>query len=128
MDITRRLNNNDVDNGDVEVYPSDYPFESTSESVPNTDTTMIKSIYDDEMDQILKLSRSYHDDGILDVDLQVIQDLIVVAPFSILVSTVFIPKYRGEIFSVTNCMSHFSMFVPTKANVKLAMKKRNMLK
>ena len=28
-------------------------------------------------------------------------------------------KYGGDNFAVTNCMSHFSVFVPTKANVKL---------
>ena len=31
-----------VDNVDVDVYPSEYPFESTSESVPDPDTTLIK--------------------------------------------------------------------------------------
>ena len=29
-------------------------------------------------------------------------------------------KYAGENVAVANCMSHFSMFVPTKSNVKLA--------
>ena len=29
-------------------------------------------------------------------------------------------KYSGANIAVTNVMSHFSMFVPTKANVKLA--------
>ena len=32
----------------------------------------------------------------------------------------FFHTYGGENVSVTNCMSHFSMFVPTKADVKLA--------
>ena len=36
------------------------------------------------------------------------------------VSTVLFHKYGGENISVTNYMSHFSMFVPTKATVKLA--------
>ena len=36
------------------------------------DTTTIKSIDDDEMDQFLELFLSYHDDGILYVDLQII--------------------------------------------------------
>ena len=40
------LNHHDVDNGDVEVYPSDYPFESTYESITDLDTTPIKSIDD----------------------------------------------------------------------------------
>ena len=29
-------------------------------------------------------------------------------------------KYARENVAVTNCMSHFSMFVPTKSDVKLA--------
>ena len=36
------------------------------------------------------------------------------------VSTVLFHKYVGAKFSVANCMSHFNMLVPTKANVKLA--------
>ena len=36
------------------------------------------------------------------------------------VSTVFFNKYGGDNVAVTNCMSHFSMFVPTKATEKLA--------
>ena len=36
------------------------------------------------------------------------------------VSTVLFHKYRGANVAVTNCMSHFSMFFPTKSNVKLA--------
>ena len=36
------------------------------------------------------------------------------------VSTVFFHKDGGANVAVTNCMSHFSMFVPTKATVKLA--------
>ena len=35
------------------------------------------------------------------------------------VSTILFHKYVGENVSVKNCMSHFSMFVPTKATVKL---------
>ena len=50
-----RLNHHAVDNGDVEVYPSYYPLESTSEYVPAGDNTKIKYIYDDEMDQLLEL-------------------------------------------------------------------------
>ena len=29
-------------------------------------------------------------------------------------------KYLGENIGVTNCMSHFSMFIPTKADVKFS--------
>ena len=36
------------------------------------------------------------------------------------VSTFLFHKDVGVNFSVTNCMSHFSMFLPTKATVKLA--------
>ena len=36
------------------------------------------------------------------------------------VSTVLLHKYEWENVSVTNFMSHFSMFVPTKISVKLA--------
>ena len=45
-----------------------------------------------------------------------------VAPSSILykVSIVLFHKYARENVAVTNCMSHFSMFVPTKSDVKLA--------
>ena len=35
-----RINHNVIDNGDVEVHPSEFPFESNSESVPDTDTTV----------------------------------------------------------------------------------------
>ena len=41
------LNNHAIDNGDVEVNPSEYPFEYTYDSVPYLGTTMIKSIDDD---------------------------------------------------------------------------------
>ena len=46
------LNHHAVDNGDVNVYTSDYPLESNSEYVTDLYKTPIKSIYDDEMDQI----------------------------------------------------------------------------
>ena len=36
------------------------------------------------------------------------------------VSTVLFHKYVGAYVAVTNCMSHFSMLSPTKANVKMA--------
>ena len=56
-----------------QVYPSEYPFKYTSNSVPNTDTTPIKSIDDDEMKQLVKLFHSENDYGILNVDLQMLQ-------------------------------------------------------
>ena len=45
--IVGRINHRAVDNGYVEIYPSYYPFESTSDSVPDPYTTLIKSIDDD---------------------------------------------------------------------------------
>ena len=47
------LNHHVVDNGDAEVYPSEYPFQSTPDSVPYMDTTPVKSIDDYEMEQLL---------------------------------------------------------------------------
>ena len=49
-----RINHHVIDNVDVEVHPSEYPFESISEYVPYTDTTTIKSIDDYEMYQLLE--------------------------------------------------------------------------
>ena len=63
-DITRRINHCGVDNGDVEVYPSDNPLEYPSDSIPDTDYTPIKSIDDDEMDQLLELFHLDHDGNI----------------------------------------------------------------
>ena len=40
--ITWRLNQHAIDNGDVEIHPSDFLSESNSELVPDTDTTPIK--------------------------------------------------------------------------------------
>ena len=37
------------------------------------DTITIKSIDDDEMDQLLELSHSEHDENILGVDLQILE-------------------------------------------------------
>ena len=40
--IMGKLNHHAIDNGDVEVHPSEYPFASNSESVPYTYTNPIK--------------------------------------------------------------------------------------
>ena len=72
------LNHNDVDNGDVEVYCSEYPLEYTSDSVPYTYITESKSIGGDEMYQPLIWFNSYHDDDILNVYLQMLQAWLVV--------------------------------------------------
>ena len=62
----RRLNNHAIDNDYVEVYPSEYLFESTSDLVPDMDTTSINSIDYYEMNQLLEFSHSEHDDDIFD--------------------------------------------------------------
>ena len=67
------LNHHAIDNGEVEVHYSEFPVESNSEYVPDTYTTPIKSIDDDEMDHILELFNSTHDDDIFDFDFQMIQ-------------------------------------------------------
>ena len=51
--IRARLNHHVIDDSDVEVHPSEFPFESNSEYVPDTDTTIIQSIDDNEMDHLL---------------------------------------------------------------------------
>ena len=74
------------------------------------------------MDHLLELFHSEHDGDLLYIYLQTIQNLMVVTPTSKLytVSTLLFHKYRGANFEVTNCKSHFSMFIPTNATVKLA--------
>ena len=114
-----KLKHHAIDNGDI---TSDVPVESNYDSVPYPDTPPIKSIDDDEMDHLLELFHSEHDDDLLDVDLHMLQAWLVVAPPTkfYTVSTVLFHKDGGANVAVTNCMSHFSMFVPTKATVKLA--------
>ena len=65
----RRLNHHEIDNGDLEVQPSDSPAESNSESVLYPDTNPIKSIYDHEMDHLLEFLNSEHDVDLMDVNL-----------------------------------------------------------
>ena len=74
------------------------------------------------MDHILEFFHSEHDDDLLDVDLQILQAWLVVAYQSkfYTVSTALFHKYGGANFAVTSFMSHFSMFAPTEATVKLA--------
>ena len=67
------LNHHDIDNGDVEVHPSDFSAESNSETVTYLDTTPNKTLNDYEMDHLLEFFHSEHDDHILDVDLQMLQ-------------------------------------------------------
>ena len=47
------LNYHAMNNGDVEVHPSEFPVESNPESVTDPYTTPIKSIDDDEMGCLL---------------------------------------------------------------------------
>ena len=72
LDIMGRLNNHSINNGDVEVYPSEHPFESIYDSVTDPYNTTIKPIDDDEMDQILEFFLSDQNDYILDVEHQMI--------------------------------------------------------
>ena len=74
------------------------------------------------MDHLLEFFHSEHDEDLLDVDLQMLQALLVLAPPSKVYtfSTLFFHKYGGDNVTVTNLMSHFSMFGSTKATVKLA--------
>ena len=73
MAITGRLNCHSIDNGDVEVYPLEYPLESISDSFPDPVITPTKLIHDDKMEHILELFHSDNDNGILDVDLTMLQ-------------------------------------------------------
>ena len=73
------------------------------------------------MDHLLEFFHSELDEDILDFDLQIIQVWLIVPPPSIFytVSTVLFHKDGGSNVAVTNGMSHFSIFVLTKATVKL---------
>ena len=73
------------------------------------------------MDHLLEFLHSEHNDYLLGVKLQMIQDLLMVAPPSKcnMLSTVLFHKDLGGNVAVTNCMLHVSMFIPTKATVIL---------
>ena len=70
----------------------------------------------------MEIFHSEHDDDILDVELQMLQALLVVAPLSKIytVYTALFHKYVGANVAVANCISHFSMFIPTKSTVTLS--------
>ena len=74
------------------------------------------------MKKFLELFHSEHDGDLLDVNINMLQSWLLVAPPSEFYkfSTVFFHKYGGTNVVVTNCMSNFSMFFPTKDTVKLA--------
>ena len=69
--IMGKLNHHAIYNGDI---TSDVPVKSIYDSVPYPDTPPIKSIDDDEIDHLLELFHSEHDDDLLDVHLQMLQD------------------------------------------------------
>ena len=69
-----RVNHHAFDNVDIEVHPSEFPFGFNYEYVPDPDTTPIKSIDDYEMDHMIELFHSEHDEYIFDVDLQMLPD------------------------------------------------------
>ena len=46
-DIMGGINHHTIDNGDVKVFPLEFPVEFNSEYVTDPDTTPIKSIDDD---------------------------------------------------------------------------------
>ena len=71
--IIGRINHHDIDNGDVNFHPHEYPLKSNTESVTNLDTTPLKSIDDGEMYHLLEFLHTEHDDDVLDVDLQMLQ-------------------------------------------------------
>ena len=74
------------------------------------------------MDHLLEFFHSEHDEDLLDIDLHILQAWLLVAPSSkyYIVFTVLFHKDEVANFAVTNGMSHFYMFVPTKVTVKLA--------
>ena len=76
------LNHHFIDNGDVEVHPSEFTGVFNSEYFSYPDTTPIKYIDDDEMDHLLELFHSEYDEYLLDVYIQMRQGLLVVAPSS----------------------------------------------
>ena len=120
--IIRKLNHHAIDIGDFKIPTLDVPVESNYDSVTDPDTTPTKSIDDDETDHLLEFFHSEHDDNILNVDLQILQAWLVVAPSSkfYTVSTVLFHKDGEANVAVTDNMSHFSMFFPTKDTVKFA--------
>ena len=71
--IVGGLNHHAIENGDVKIPTSDVPVEYNYDSVPDPDTTPIKSTDDDEMDHILEFFHSEHDDDLLYVDLHMLQ-------------------------------------------------------
>ena len=73
------------------------------------------------MDYLLELFHHEHDDNFLDIDLQMLQSWLVVSvpsEFYTVPTVLFHKDGRANILA-TNCISHFSVFVPTKVTMKL---------
>ena len=66
------INHHTADNGNVDVYTSDYLLGSTPDSVPDQYNTWIKSISNDYMYQVLIFFHSEHDDDIFYPDLRIL--------------------------------------------------------
>ena len=73
LESSGRINHHAIDNGDVEVQPSEFPFESYSEYFPESYTNSVKSIDDYEMDHLLEVFHSEHNNYRMDVDIQMLQ-------------------------------------------------------
>ena len=69
-DIMGKLNHCAIDYCDI---TSDIPVESSYDFVQYPETTPIKSIVDDDMDHLLELFHSEHNDNLLDVDFKMLQ-------------------------------------------------------
>ena len=119
-----------MDNSDVELYPSEYPSEYTSDSVPDPDITLIKSIYDDELGQLLYLFHSEHDDNIFYVDLQTIQDWLVVDTSSkfYTVSTVLFINTKEQTLELPNVYQTFLLSSQPKTMWNQTTKTQDMTK
>ena len=77
--IMGRLNHHAIDNGNVEVHPSEFPVVFNSEYVTYTDNTPIKSIDDSEMYHFMESFHSEHDGDLLYVDIQMLQARLVLS-------------------------------------------------
>ena len=74
------------------------------------------------MDHILEFFHSYHNYDLWDIELHMLQDRLVVPNSSkfYTISTVLFHRYGGANVGITNFMSHFYMFVPSKDILKIA--------
>ena len=105
-DIMGILNHHAIYIDDVDFHPSEFPVEFNYESVPNPCTTLIKSIHDYEMEHLLELFHSEHDEYLLYVDIHILQIWLVVNYTSrfYIVYAILFHKYGGANYVVTICM------------------------